>query len=97
MKNIRLLLVAGALGGILGACTTATFLGWGDENRVAGISKGYVVPGKFEIHIQDIDLDGKYEAIASYRGNSYLFKVDDSGMPFLTEYLVSPKFPGSRN
>ena len=57
---------------------------------VEDVEKGYVIPSKLEIKVEDLRKDGTKQTIAVYDGKSYLFKLDESGRPRIQEYEIKP-------
>lgn len=65
-----------------------------DRDRTANITSGYVVPARFDVHVKDLDEDGKYEVTATYDGKdgrrSYYFVLDEQGNSVLKDYKINP-------
>ena len=59
-----------------------------DRNRI-DVPQGYATPFDLEFRGEDLDDDGKNEVIATYKGKSYLFLVDENGKPELRNYKIN--------
>lgn len=54
------------------------------------VQRGFVIPSKLEIKLQDLDGNGKKEVLMKYDGKNYLLTLDPQGKPRVQAYEVKP-------
>lgn len=61
------------------------------QTPIEKVQRGYVVPSKLEIELQDLDRNGEPETIVRYNGKNYLFTLDEQGNPRVQPYTIEVK------
>ncbi|MBI4447820.1 hypothetical protein HY643_02475 [Candidatus Woesearchaeota archaeon] len=55
------------------------------------VQTGYVIPGELKIKMDNLDGIGELETILIYKGQQFLFKESEKGIPVCIPYEITPK------